>query len=58
MKLIKYYRDKRWGAWIRIFGVGILWKRRKYKLFSERNGYTKGLTIGDWFIKFLKPQKA
>jgi len=43
--------------WFRIFGYGIHCRRiADYRLlFSERLGYTRGLTIRGWYIKFIKP---
>ena len=43
--------------WFRIWGYGIHCRRiADYRLlFSERLGYTKGLTVRGWYIKFIKP---
>ncbi len=43
-------------GWFRIFGYGIHWKdtRRHRLLFSERNGYTRALTIRGWRFRLLK----
>ncbi len=42
-------------GWFRLFGAGIHWKNieKRSLLSSERNGYTKTLTIGKWRIRFL-----
>lgn len=54
---LKWEDDKYVGGWLRLFGnwKGVVWKS-KYapKLFSERNGYAKSITIGNCYIKFLK----
>lgn len=46
-------------GWFRVFGVGLCWKNTlKYPLlFSERCKHRKGLTLGSYFIKFLKYEK-
>jgi len=43
-------------GWFRIFGYGLKWKNIKHRplLFSERHGYTKGITIMNWRISTLK----
>jgi hypothetical protein len=49
------------GAWwFRVFGIGISWKdvRLHRLLFSERNGYYKGLKIGNWIFHYLKKEKV
>ena len=45
--------------WIRIFGYGIVCKdlRHHKLLFSERNGYAKQITIGNWHFKYLTKWK-
>jgi len=42
---------------VRIFGYGFSFKDVMIHelLFSQRNGYTKSLTIGNWIISTLKP---
>jgi len=42
-------------GYFRIFGKGLLWKNKKiHRLyFSERNGYSKALNIGNWRISYL-----
>lgn len=47
----------RWGFWVRLFGVGFGVRRlTKFGLlFSEREGYTRYLKIGQWVIKPLGP---
>jgi hypothetical protein len=48
---------KRGGiGWFRLFGKGIHWKdtTKHSLLFSERNGYRKGLNIGLMRFKLLK----
>ena len=54
-RLWSYYYLNRFG-WFRIFGKGLKWKdHTKHRLlFSERNGYSKAITIGKWRISFLK----
>lgn len=49
-----FYYFNRFG-WFRLFGIGIKWKDISIHglLFSERNGYAKGLKIGKWLISFL-----
>jgi hypothetical protein len=52
--MLEYYITK--GArWFRIFGFGLQWKNTTIHplLFSQRNGYTRGITIGKWWIGFL-----
>lgn len=49
-----------WGVgsgWFRIFGYGIGYKdlRKHNLLFSERNGITKILRLGNYSFKLLKP---
>jgi len=55
MKIITSYSDKQRG-WIRFFGKGgFKWKHISVDLlFSERNGYKKFITIGQWRIFILK----
>lgn len=52
---IRYYYCNNFG-WIRIFGIGVKWKDITiHKLmFSERNGYSKGLQLGKWYIGYLR----
>ena len=42
-------------GWFKIFGKGIKWKDTSIHrlMFSERNGYKKGLKIGRWYISLL-----
>lgn len=49
-----YYYNQQ--GWFRIFGRGLKWKNtEKYGLlFSERNGFWKGISIGKWRISRLK----
>lgn len=46
-------RDGR--GWFRLFGVGISWKdtKRHRPIFSERQGYRRGMCIGKWRFHFL-----
>lgn len=55
MKLWVSYYKNRFG-WFRLFGSGLKIKDTTYHplLFSERNGYTKGIKIGSWYIGILK----
>ena len=48
-----YYRDG--FGWFRIFGVGLIWKNINHNelTFSERNGYSKRIYIGNYCIGFL-----
>jgi hypothetical protein len=55
MRIIAYAGDKKYGLWwVRIFGYGLSlkapWAKR---LFSERNGYTKAITIKGWSLSYL-----
>lgn len=45
--------------WFRILGYGITGKNiLKHRLmFSEREGYSKRLQIGNWSFRILKPNK-
>jgi len=49
-----YYKNG--FGWLRLFGLGLKWKDPTIYplLFSERNGYTKGINIGKWRISILK----
>lgn len=49
-----YYEDGL--GWFRILGVGLHWKdvTRHPLLFSQRNGYKKAITIGNWRIEYLE----
>ena len=51
-----YYHKSDGFFWFRLLGFGICIKdTTKHKLlFSERYGYTGGLKIGKYYIKFLK----
>lgn len=42
--------------WFRIFGYGLKIKdtTKHMLLFSERNGYSKGIQIGKWRVGVLK----
>jgi len=55
MKVLKYYYATGFFGF-RVFGVGLKIKDlREYPLlFSERNGYSKGFTIGNYRIGILK----
>jgi len=41
--------------WFRVLGVGLSWKDARIHplMFSERNGYRKGLRLGAWQFHFL-----
>lgn len=60
IKLFKYYLfasfSKKGFGWFRLFGKGIKWKdiTKNQLLFSERYGYSKGITIGKWRISLLE----
>jgi hypothetical protein len=43
--------------WFRVFGYGLHFKniKKRFLLFSERNGYRKRLQIGNWSIRTLVP---
>jgi len=45
--------------WFRILGVGLSGKDTRLHplLFSERNGYQKGLRLGNWMFHFLPYMK-
>lgn len=48
------------GLWFfRIFGYGLHWKNtdKHPLLFSQRNGYRKALTIGNWCFTILRPER-
>ena len=49
-----YYCDG--FGWFRLFGKGMKWKNinKHLLLFSERYGYSKGITVGNWRISLLK----
>lgn len=49
-----FYYHNRFG-WFRIFGKGLKWKDVSiHRLtFNERNGYSKGIQIGKWYIGIL-----
>ncbi len=53
-RLFHCYYKNRFG-WFRIFGYGLKYKNISiHKLmFSERNGFSKGITIGNWRIGIL-----
>ena len=55
--LQKHYNNG--TGWFRIFGYGLKFKdlNRHSLLFSERNGYTKWLKMGHWYVGLLKPDK-
>lgn len=47
------------GFWFRIFDYGLVFTHKSEKmLFSERNGYIKYITIGNYRIKFLDRWKT
>jgi hypothetical protein len=52
MKIFQYHKVNGF-LWFRFFGKGLCIKNTKKwpKLFSERNGYTKHIMIGNWLIK-------
>jgi hypothetical protein len=52
------YSEKGFG-WFRVFGIGLHWKdiRIHKLLFSERNGYSKYIILGDWLISYLPKYK-
>ncbi len=53
-----YFASKASYFWFRVLGYGLhfRWIQPGYEpLFSERNGYTKVLKIGRFWIKGLKP---
>lgn len=41
--------------WFRVLGVGLSWKDTRIHplMFSERNGYRKGLRVGSWQFHVL-----
>jgi hypothetical protein len=49
-----FYYQNRFG-WFRLFGRGLKWKDTSIHglMFSERNGYSKGIQIGKWRIGYL-----
>lgn len=49
-----FHYHNRFG-WFRVFGKGLKWKDTSIHrlMFSERNGYKKGLKIGRWYISLL-----
>ena len=55
MKILSYYYENRFG-WFRIFGIGLKFKDITIHkmLFSEKNGYSKNIKIGNWLIGYLK----
>lgn len=59
MRVFVKYKDAGFW-WFRIFGYGICNKNFKVHglLFSERNGYTKTLKIGNWSFKILNPKQS
>ena len=42
--------------WFRIFGYGLHLTKARMN-FSERNGYSKFITIGQWRLKTLQKEK-
>lgn len=56
MKIVSYNNGRGGIFWIRFFGVGFSIKNTKIAplRFSERNGYTKSIRIGNFFISYLK----
>ena len=49
-----FYYHSRFG-WFRLFGRGLKWKDTSIHelLFSERNGYSRGVQVGRWYIGYL-----
>lgn len=56
--LLDYYYSDGFG-WLRVFGIGLLWKNTKKHdlIFSEREGYRKYIMIGKYLIRFLRARK-
>ena len=54
-RVLSFYYHNGIG-WVRIFGKGLSWKNlhTHILLFGERNGYTKGIRIGKWYVSILK----
>ncbi len=54
ISVLSFYYSNRFG-WVRIFGKGVKWKDVSVHrlLFSERYGYGKYISIGNWRIAFL-----
>jgi hypothetical protein len=55
MSIITYNKGK--GIfWIRFFGIGFSVKNTNIVplIFSERNGYTKSIKVGKYYISYLK----
>jgi hypothetical protein len=52
--ILSFYYHNRLG-WFRLFGKGLKWKDISIHglIFSERNGYSKGVQIGKWRIGLL-----
>ena len=52
--LFSFHYYNKFG-WIRLFGKGLKFKDTSIHdlFFSERNGYSKGLRIGNWYISCL-----
>ena len=51
--IVNFYIEKHLG-WLQVFNWGFSWKNVKVHplYFSERNGYTKYVKLGNWvFIK-------
>lgn len=48
-----FYYHNRFG-WFRLFGRGLKWKDTSIHglMFSETNGYSKGVQIGKWRIGY------
>ena len=53
--MFQHYCGERIG-WFRLFGYGLAWKDKTIYglLFSQRNKFTKGLSVGKWYIHILK----
>lgn len=49
-RIVSYYKGKD-IFWLRIFGFGFCIK--KGFSFSQRNGYSKFIKIGEWALTFL-----
>lgn len=49
------FYQNRFG-WFRLFGIGLVWKDKSIHglTFSQRNGYTRGISIGKWYISNIK----
>lgn len=54
MRILTYNKTKG-HFWFRLFGRGLLIKNIMIYplLFSQRNGYTKGILIGKYWIEYV-----